>query len=72
MTRATQLGVELDDVRQRIEPWYTDNRIECKMCTVEPGGMAAVRFAMESARPELAIILDGNWMALAKVALFTD
>ena len=25
-----------------------------------------------SACPELAIILDGNWMALAKVALFTD
>ena len=32
---AAQLGVELDDVRQRIEPWYTDERIECKMCTVE-------------------------------------
>lgn len=39
LTRATQLGIELDDVRQRIEPWYTDHRIECKVCTVEPGGM---------------------------------
>ena len=38
VTRATQLGVELDDVRQRIEPWYTDNRIECKMCTVSRAG----------------------------------
>lgn len=41
------VGIELDDVRQRIEPWYTDQRIECKLCTVEPGGMAAVKFAVE-------------------------
>jgi hypothetical protein len=47
---ADQLGIELDEVRQRIEPWYTDKRIECKMCTVEPGGMAAVRFAVEGVR----------------------
>ena len=44
---ADQLGIELDEVRQRIEPWYTGKTIECKMCTVEPGGMAAVRFAVE-------------------------
>ena len=53
---AAQLGVELDDVRQRIEPWYTDNRIECKMCTVEPGGMAAVRFAVEGVRDGAPLI----------------
>src|SRR4029079_13871528 len=47
---ADQLGIELDEVRQRIEPWYTDQRIECKLCTVEPGGMAAVRFAVEGVR----------------------
>jgi len=47
---ADQLGIELDEVRQRIEPWYTDTRIECKLCTVEPGGMAAVRFAVEGVR----------------------
>jgi 2,4-diaminopentanoate dehydrogenase len=47
---ADQLGIALDEVRQRIEPWYTDQRIECKMCTVEPGGMAAVRFAVEGVR----------------------
>jgi hypothetical protein len=44
---ADQLGIELDEVRQRIEPWYTDQKIECKLCTVEPGGMAAVKFAVE-------------------------
>lgn len=53
---AAQLGVELDDVRQRIEPWYTDERIECTMCTVEQGGMAAVRFAVEGVRDGAPLI----------------
>ena len=53
---ADQLGIELDEVRQRIEPWYTDARIECKMCTVEPGGMAAVRFAVEGVRRGAPVI----------------
>lgn len=53
---ADQLGIELDEVRQRIEPWYTDKKIECKMCTVEPGGMAAVRFAVEGVRDGESVI----------------
>ena len=53
---ADQLGVELDDVRQRIEPWYADQRIECKMATVEPGQMAAVRFAVEGVRNGVPVI----------------
>jgi 2,4-diaminopentanoate dehydrogenase len=53
---AEQLGVELDDVRQRIEPWYTDKRIECTMATVEPGQMAAVRFAVEGVRGDIPLI----------------
>lgn len=53
---ADQLGVELDEVRQRIEPWYTDTRIECKLATVEPGGMAAVRFAVEGVRDGVPLI----------------
>jgi 2,4-diaminopentanoate dehydrogenase len=53
---ADQLGIELDEVRQRIEPWYTDKRIECTMCTVEPGGMAAVRFAVEGVRDGVPLI----------------
>ncbi|UXA17291.1 dihydrodipicolinate reductase [Mycobacterium sp. SMC-4] len=44
---AGHLNIELDDVRQRFEPWYTDQRIECRMTTVEPGQLAAVRFAAE-------------------------
>ena len=50
---ANHLGVELDEVRQRFEPWYTDSRIECIMTTVEPGQLAAVRFAAEG-------VLDGK------------
>lgn len=53
---ADQLGIELDEVRQRIEPWYTDKRIGCKMMTVEPGGMAAVRFAVEGVRDGVPVI----------------
>ena len=53
---AEQLGIELDEVRQRIEPWYAEQRIECKMCTVEPGGMAAVRFAVEGVRDGVPLI----------------
>jgi hypothetical protein len=53
---AAQLGIELEEVRQRIEPWYTDKRIDCKMCAVEPGGMAAVRFAVEGVRDGVPVI----------------
>jgi 2,4-diaminopentanoate dehydrogenase len=53
---AHHLGVELDDVTERFEPWYTDERIECKMMTVEPGGLAGVRFAAEGVRDGVAVI----------------
>jgi 2,4-diaminopentanoate dehydrogenase len=53
---AEQLGVELDEVRQRIEQWYAKTRIECKMATVEPGQMAAVRFAVEGVRDGVPVI----------------
>ena len=53
---ADHLGVELDEVRQRYEPWYTDRRIECKMMTVEPGQLAGVRFAAEGVRGEAPAI----------------
>jgi 2,4-diaminopentanoate dehydrogenase len=53
---AGQLGIELDEVRQRIEPWYAEKRIECKMATVEPGQMAAVRFAVEGVRGGVPVI----------------
>jgi len=53
---ADQLGIELEDLRQRIEPWYTEKRIECKMATIEPGQMAAVKFAVEGVRNGAPVI----------------
>lgn len=53
---AVHLDVKLDDVRERYEPWYTDERIECTMTTVEPGGLAAVRFAAEGVRDGTPVI----------------
>ena len=53
---ARHLNVELDEVRQRYEPWYTPERIECTMTTVEPGQLAAARFAVEGVRGEVPVI----------------
>ncbi|OBI14796.1 dihydrodipicolinate reductase [Mycobacterium sp. E2462] len=53
---ADNLDIKLDDVRQRVEPWYTAERIDCTMMTVEPGQMAAVRFATEGVRDERPVI----------------
>lgn len=53
---AAHLGVDLDEVRQRYEPWYTGERIECTMTTVEPGHLAAVRFAVEGLRAGVPVI----------------
>ena len=49
-TLADNLDIKLDEVRQRSERWFTPKRIDCTMMTVEPGGMAAVRFATEGVR----------------------
>lgn len=50
------LGVQLDEVTERCEPWYTDKQIECRMMTVEPGGLAAVRFAAVGLRGGTPVI----------------
>jgi 2,4-diaminopentanoate dehydrogenase len=53
---AEHLGVELDEIRQRTEAWYATERIECTMTTVEPGHMAAARFAVEGVRAGVPVI----------------
>ena len=53
---AGHLDVKLDEVRQRYEPWFTPERIECTMTTVEPGQLAAVRFAVEGVRAGVPVI----------------
>lgn len=47
---AELLGVGIDDVRERHESWVTPEPIDCAMMTVEPGQVAAVRFAVEAIR----------------------
>lgn len=34
---ADNLGIELDDLRERSERWFTPERIDCPMMTVQPG-----------------------------------
>jgi hypothetical protein len=53
---AAQLGIELDEVRQRTESWYATERIECIMATIEPGQMAAAKFAVEGVRDGVPVI----------------
>lgn len=53
---AGHLDVKLDEVRQRYEPWYATERIECTMTTVEPGQLAAARFAVEGVRDGVPVI----------------
>jgi hypothetical protein len=56
---ADELGVELDEIRERYEPWVATEPIDCTMMRVEPGQVAAVRFAVEgivAGRP--AIVME--------------
>jgi hypothetical protein len=53
---AEHLGVELDEVRQRVESWFTPEQIDCTMVKVPPGGLAAVRFAAEGVRDGVPVI----------------
>ncbi|WP_319455629.1 MULTISPECIES: dihydrodipicolinate reductase [unclassified Mycobacterium] len=65
---AEQLGITLDEVRQRAEPWYAEQRIECKMAIVEPGQMAAARFAAEGVRDGVPVITMEHINRLTSVA----
>jgi 2,4-diaminopentanoate dehydrogenase len=44
---ADELGVELDEMREHHETWTAVEPIDCTMMHVEPGTVAAVRFAVE-------------------------
>jgi len=50
---ADELGVVVDELRERHETWTATEKIECTMMTVNPGEVAAVRFAVEG-------IVDGH------------
>ncbi len=53
---ADDLGVELDEVRERHEKWVTPEPISCTMMNVEPGKVAAVRFGVEGVRDGRVVI----------------
>jgi 2,4-diaminopentanoate dehydrogenase len=44
---ADELGIELDEIRERVERWTATEPIDCTMMHVEPGRVAAVRFGVE-------------------------
>jgi hypothetical protein len=54
---AQLLGVELDEIRERYEAWVTDTGVSCEMMRVEPGHIAAVRFAVEGVRDGRPILV---------------
>jgi 2,4-diaminopentanoate dehydrogenase len=53
---AADLGIELDEVRERYDKWVTPDPIQCAMMTVEPGKVAAVRFGVDGIRAGDAVI----------------
>lgn len=46
-TLADNLGIELDEVRERHEKWVAPRPIDCAMMTVDTGQVAAMRFGVE-------------------------
>ena len=50
---ADELGIRLDELRERVERWTATEAIDCTMMHVDPGQVAAVRFAVEG-------IVDGR------------
>ncbi|KPM54743.1 dihydrodipicolinate reductase [Frankia sp. CcI49] len=44
---ADRLGVQVEELRERHETWTATETITCTMMTVEPGQVAAARFAVE-------------------------
>jgi hypothetical protein len=53
---AEDIGITLDSVRERYEKWVTPLPIECTMMNVEPGCVAAMRFAVEGVRGDDVVI----------------
>ncbi len=53
---AADLGVELDELRERHQKWVTPEPISCTMMDVEVGTVAAVRFGVEGIRDGKVVI----------------
>jgi hypothetical protein len=56
---ADELGVELEELRERYETWEATEPIDSTMMRVEPGQVAAVRFAVEGiVQGRTAIVME--------------
>jgi hypothetical protein len=62
------LGIELDEVRERHETWVTPDPIDCAMMHVEPGHVAAVRFAVEGMKGGEPVIVMEHVNRLTEAA----
>ncbi|OBG27510.1 dihydrodipicolinate reductase [Mycobacterium sp. 852002-51057_SCH5723018] len=65
---AADLGVELDEVRERHEKWATPEPISCTMMDVAPGKVAAVRFGVEGIRDGKVVITMEHVNRLTEIA----
>ena len=65
---AADLGVELDELTERHDKWVTPEPIDCTMMRVEPGQVAAVRFAVEGWRDGTPVITMEHVNRLTEVA----
>jgi hypothetical protein len=65
---AADLGVELDEVRERHEIWVTPEPISCTMMEVAVGKVAAVRFGVEGIRDGKVVITMERVNRLTEVA----
>jgi 2,4-diaminopentanoate dehydrogenase len=65
---ADELGVRIDELRERYETWTATETIECTMMTVAPGKVAAVRFAVEGIVDGRAVITMEHVNRLTAVA----
>jgi hypothetical protein len=65
---ADELGVKLDDIRERYEQWAATEPIDCTMMRVEPGQVAAVRFAVDGIVDDRSIITMEHINRLTQVA----
>lgn len=54
---ADRIGIELDEIRESYDRWYTDEPIETPMMAVPAGGCAAVRFQLEGMSGGRAVVV---------------
>ena len=67
-TLADNLGIALDDVRERHEKWVTPQPIDCTMMKVEAGQVAAVRFGVEGLADSKVVITMEHVNRLTDIA----